>query len=67
VGLSFQRTAENNVLHVPTAQGFGRLLAKHPTHRVRNVTLTATVRPYDTGYPFFKSDDRLIGKRFKTA
>ena len=67
VGFSFERTAENNVLHVSATQGFRRLFAKHPTHGVRYVTLTATVRTYDTGYPFFKSNDRFIRKRFETA
>ena len=42
-------TAENNVLHLATAQGFGGDLTQHPTHRVGNVGFTASVRADNDG------------------
>ena len=62
---AFERTAEDYVLHIRTAKRFRRLLAEHPAHRVRNVTLSATVRAYDTGNTFFKTNRRFVGKRFE--
>ena len=65
LGFSFHRTAEDNVLHVAATKILCGLFAKYPTDSVRYVTLTATIRTNDTGYPAFKADYRFVGKRLK--
>ena len=62
MGFAFQRTAENDVLHIRAAQRFRRLFAEYPAYSVRNVTLSATVRAYDTSNAFFKATGRFVGK-----
>jgi hypothetical protein len=62
---TFYRTTKDNVLHVRTTQGSRRRFAEYPTHGVGYVTLTATVRPYDTRYPLFKTNYGFIRKRFE--
>jgi hypothetical protein len=44
-----------------------RFFAKHPTYRVGNITLTATVRAYDTGNAGIKPNYRFVGKGLKAA
>src|SRR6202007_1670603 len=36
-------SAENNVSHFASSQGFGRLLAEHPTHGIEKIRFSATV------------------------
>ena len=40
-------TAKDNVLHLGASQRLRRNFAQDPTHRVRNIRLTASVRSYD--------------------
>ena len=56
------RTAENDVLHLRTAQVLGRDLTQHPTHRVGNVRFTATVRADDNGSAALEGQLGLIGE-----
>ena len=65
-GFSVLRAVENNVLHARSAKGFRRLFAEHPTDRVRNVALAATVRTDDTGNAVFELNLLPVGERLKT-
>jgi hypothetical protein len=40
---------EDDVRHFAAAEGLGGLLAEHPADGVRDVGLTATIRPDDAG------------------
>ena len=56
---------ENNILHAGTTQLLDALFSQHPSYRVRNVTLTAAVRSYDTGDSVVELKYDLIGKWFE--
>ena len=65
LGLAGRRAVEDDILHAGTAQRPGRLLPQHPTHRVADIALAASVRPHHGCNPAVKFEGRLIRERFK--
>ncbi len=57
---------KDDVLHLTTAQGFGRLLAEDPANRVENVALTAAIRADDGGDALVEFKRGAIRERLKT-
>ena len=53
-------TAEDNVLHLGATQGLGRDFAQYPTHRVRDVGLTASVGADDNRNACLLTDHAVI-------
>ena len=67
LALALLRSAENNVLHVRSAHGLGRLLAEHPADRVRHVAFSAAIRADDARHAVIEFDLRFICKRLKAV
>ena len=65
LGLSHLRTGENHILHGGTSELFYFLLTEHPAHRVGNIALAASVRPYNTGNSVVELKQNFIGKGFE--
>ena len=61
------RAAENDVLHVGTAQGLCRLFAEHPADGIRHVALAAAVRPDDTGHAVIEFYFGFVRKGLETV
>ena len=64
-GLAAVRPVEDHICHLPAAQRLGRLLSKHPTHRVRDIRLPAAIGPYDGRDPWLKVERSLVRERLK--
>ena len=54
------RTAENNVLHLGTAQALGALFAHDPADGVGDIGLTGAVGAHDGGDVLAEVQDRLV-------
>ena len=63
--LSRISAVENDVSHLAAAQGFGRLLAEHPTDGIEHVRFPTPVRPDDGGDAFVEIKNRFVGERFE--
>ena len=58
-------TGKNNVLHVSAAKLPGALLAKHPSHGIRHITLSAAVRSHNACHTLVQLQPYFIGKGLK--
>ena len=54
------RTVKDNVFHLRAAERFDALLAKDPADRIRNVTLTASVRTDDSRHSPVKLNESIF-------
>ena len=66
-GLTIFRSRKDNILHRGSSKLLDRLFSKDPAYCVRNVTLAASVRSYDSRNSFMKIKYDLVGKRFKAV
>ena len=64
--LSDLRSREDNILHGSASQLLCALLTEHPAHRVGNIALAASVRPYNTGNSVVELKQDLVGKGFES-
>ena len=64
-GLPGLRSGKDDVLHGPSAQGFGALFAKNPADRVRYIALSGPVRAHDAGNSVVKLEHNLVRKGFE--
>lgn len=62
---SFQRPAENDVLHVAAAQRFCGLFPQNPANGVGDVALSAAVGTHDAGNAVVEPNRRFVGERFE--
>ena len=58
-------SAEDNVFHLRTAQGFRALLAQNPFHGIGNIALAAAIGTHHAGDSIFKYDFHVIRKGFE--
>ena len=63
--LAAVRTAEDDILHLRTSEALRGDLTEYPTHSVRNIRFTASVRTDDDRCAGFKDQSRSIGERLE--
>lgn len=61
------RSGEDDVFHLPAAQGFGALFAHDPGERVDHIGFTGAVRAHDAGDPGLETQGRGGGEGFESA
>ena len=64
--LAVLRSCENNILHGRTSKLLRALFSEHPAHRIRDVTLTASVWSDNTGDSVVKFKHDFVGKGLKS-
>ena len=66
-GLSYFRAGEDDILHGGAPQLLDSLFSQNPANRIRNITFTAAVRTYNTGYSVMKLKSYFVGKGFESV
>ena len=61
-GGALLRAAENDILHLGTTETLGTLFTQNPSHCIRYIALTRTIRSNDTGYSVIEFEYYLVCK-----